>query len=424
MSFLAPGWIGLAALASLAVAAIHLIAWRLPRTMVLPTARFVPDEPARRAARTVRPADLALLALRVTILMAGGFALARPVVASAPTGSATVFAVELPVTADGAAVLRESLQAIPRSDAVSTIVFDTVARSAAVNVLSAPEVGEPRDASLTAGLLAAIREAHALARDYDTVRIVVAARFARGTFDEATSAVRATWPDSIRLVRIPGAQQAAIPGRVEMQPAGDDAVVAGVRLALANGMVRGESRLIRDVATAEDTAWADAGRALVIWPRGGAGAAERVDGVYAGGHTAIGHFISGSPGDSGQVTARWANGDPAGRESSHQQGCIRTIGFDVTDAGDFVLTPSFQRLLSALLEPCGGSPSLDMAADSVLAALAAPPAKPPTAVASDEVRMPNRLAAGILALAVLLALIELRVRRWRSARVELLEQGA
>ena len=72
MNFLAPGWIAIAAVASVAVAAIHLIAWRQPRAVKLPTARFVPDEPARRAARTVRPADPALMALRIVILMAGG----------------------------------------------------------------------------------------------------------------------------------------------------------------------------------------------------------------------------------------------------------------------------------------------------------------------------------------------------------------
>ena len=424
MSFLAPGWIGLAALASLAIAAIHLIAWRLPRAMVLPTARFVPDEPARRAARTVRPSDLALLALRVTILMVAGLALARPVIESKPTGTATVVAVEAPVTEEGANALRDSLRTIPGSDAVSVLVFDTVARIAPASVLSAPDVGESRETSLTAGLLAALREAHSLAGTYDTVRIVVAARFELGSLDQATSAVRATWPDSIRLVRIPGVQQPTIQGRVETRPTGDDAVVAGVRLALANGIVRGESRLIRDVASAEDTAWADSGRALVVWPRADAGAAERVDAIYAGGHTAIGHFIAGSHGDSGRVIARWANGDPAGRESSNRLGCIRTIGFDVSDAGDFVLTPSFQRLLSALLGPCGGSRSLDIAPDSILAALAAPPAVAPAINSSDDFRMPNRLAAGIMALAVLLALIELAVRRVRTTAVGPSEQSA
>ncbi|HWP71906.1 MAG TPA: BatA domain-containing protein, partial [Gemmatimonadaceae bacterium] len=120
MTFLAPAWLGLAAGAALAVVAIHLIAWRLPRVVVFPTARFVPDEPARRAARTVRPSDLGLLALRVGIIMAGGLALARPRLDAKPGGTALVVAIERSSLGDTTA-LRDSLRTLPAAERTSII---------------------------------------------------------------------------------------------------------------------------------------------------------------------------------------------------------------------------------------------------------------------------------------------------------------
>src|SRR5687767_9003769 len=149
MNFAAPGWIGLAALASLAVVAIHLIAWRLPRTVVLPTARFVPDEPARRAARTIRLADLALLALRVAVLMLGGVAMARPVFESWPSGSATVIAM---ASVGDSAARTDSVRAVPRTEHTSFVVFDTTA-NVFTESSSLPNARQTGEYSLTVGLL-------------------------------------------------------------------------------------------------------------------------------------------------------------------------------------------------------------------------------------------------------------------------------
>src|SRR5687767_9843197 len=125
MIFVAPVWIPLAAGAALAVVAIHLIAWRQPRVVALPTARFVPDEPARLAARAIRPSDLALLALRVAIVLAGGLALAKPRLGVAPDGSATVIALDSSI--EDTLSVRDSLRGIASSDLVRFVVFDTAA---------------------------------------------------------------------------------------------------------------------------------------------------------------------------------------------------------------------------------------------------------------------------------------------------------
>ena len=415
MNFAAPGWIGLAVLASLAVVAIHLIAWRLPRTVMLPTARFVPDEPARRAARTVRLADLVLLALRVSIVMTAGVAMARPTFEARPSGSATVIA--LSGGSGDSLVLRDSVRAAQRGQHNAFIVFDTAAQVLSTEASALSTAHRAGDASLTVGLLAAIREARRLRQQYDTVRIVVVSPFARRSFDNATHAVRATWPDSVHLMPIPLGEIAPEPTTIEVESTGDDPVVAGIRLARANGLIHGESRVIREGPAPAPSP----GMTLVLWPRTGPDDQQRVDAVHANGVTAIGQFIATSLGDSGRVIARWVNGSPAAREVVRDGVCVRLIGFDVPDVGDFVLTPSFQRLAAELLAPCGGLRHAEVAPDSVLAALSAPVADVPPAIQqAGESR--NRIAAILMVLAVLLGIAELLTRR-RSVPA-LVEQGA
>jgi hypothetical protein len=116
-------------------------------------------------------------------------------------------------------------------------------------------------------------------------------------------------------------------------------------------------------------------------------------------------------GDSGRVIARWLDGTPAAHENVLGAGCVRTIGFDVPDIGDFVLTPSFQRLLSVLVGPCGGDGTVGIASDSAIEAIAAPSGVTSAAPPPDEYRAANRLAAVFISLAILLAAAELRFRR-------------
>jgi hypothetical protein len=425
MTFLAPAWLGFAAGAALAVVAIHLIAWRLPRAVILPTARFVPDEPARLAARTVRPSDLALLALRIAIIIAGGVAMARPTVHPSPRGAALVIALESSAAVGDAALLHDSVRAIPRRDRTIFVVFDTAARVFGVEDAAWNDIAGPRissNASLTVGLLAAIREARRLTRDYESVDVVVASTFSRSSFDQATAGVRNTWPDSIRTVRIPPSTSATEPSRIDRETTGDDPIAAGLRLAEANALLHGASRLVRSVATASDSIWTRDGRVLILWPRAGDNAPERVDGIHAHGFTAIGHFVRlPSISDSGRVIARWLDGAAAARETALGAGCVRTIGFDVPDIGDFVLTPSFQRLLSVLAGPCGGEGTVGVASDSAIAAIAALSGATSARTPPDEYGTANRLAALLMAFAVLLAVTELWFRRRGTlpARAEL-----
>ena len=430
MTFLAPIWLALAAVAVAGVVAIHLIAWRLPRSVPLPTARFVPDEPARRAARTLRLSDSGLLALRSAIIMAGGVALARPTFSVAPSGRATVFAIERSTMIGDTATLRDHVRERQGANPVSYVVFDTVStvfQDEAEVWAHLAQVGTNQRASLTVGLLAATREARRLMRDYETVNIVLISTFTQGLFDEATNSVRReTWGDSLQLSRIAPNVGASEPTQVDLRSVGDDPVAAGIHLAMSHGMVSGSSRVVRGVATAADSTWATEGRALVLWPREPTGT-ERIDGVLAGDDvTSIAHFIRPAPAShSGRVIARWVDGSTAAHESPLGAGCVRTIGFDVPDVGDFTLTPAFQRLAAVLVAPCGGSQSSEVVADSVITALAAPSVAPVSAILPDEGHAPNRLAAVIMVLAVVLAVSEVTVRRrGRSGNTAALEPAA
>lgn len=409
MTFLAPAWIALAAVASLVVAAIHLIAWQLPRTVLLPTARFVPDEPARRAARTLRPSDLALLALRIAVLMLGGLALARPSFRRAPQGTAIVVAMEH--GADSTL-----LQGVLRVDHTVFVVFDTLARVHNSLTAALADSGTARvPASLSVGLLAAIREASTLRSEYASVVIVLASAFDRNALDAATLSIRNTWRDSIRIVRVPQAPNAAATAQVELVSkarTADDPVLAGLRLAKANGLLRSDVRVVREPATADDSAWASIGHVLVQWAHVASGtAADRMGGVHAGDATAIGYFVPVVLSSNGRAVAWWVDGSPAVRENALGAGCIRTVGFDASETGDFVLSPSFQHLASELLGPCGGMKAFVAAPDSLIDALRRAPVVSTATSASNDLLSPNRLAALLLVAAILLLMAEMVVRR-------------
>jgi hypothetical protein len=202
---------------------------------------------------------------------------------------------------------------------------------------------------------------------------------------------------------------------------GDDPVVAGVRLADSHGLLSGSSRVVRGVPTASDSSVASGGGSLILWPRVRDGV-DRVDAVHASDATAIGHFVRSSLTDSGRVIARWADGTPAARESALGSGCVRDVGFDVPDLGDLVLTTSFQRLVSVLVAPCGERFDGSIVADSLIAALAATPTARAVVRLPDESSGPDRLAAMLMALAILLALAELALRR--GTRPTPVEQAA
>lgn len=421
MTFLAPGFLLAALAATAALVAAHLIAWRQPPDLVLPTARFVPDEAVRQSARAVRLTDAALLALRAAMLILAGAALARPVVPPARSGSAMVIAADLSGSAADLREVRDSVAAL-RRDGVTAVVlaFDTTARVAGDD-LEAPAGPRPSGA-LSPALVALARESSRLRARYERVELAIVSPLLQREFDAATLPLRALLRDSIRLVRVRPAEPARERGEVIVRAPGDDAVAAGIRLGVSAGLVsrEGAVRVVRDGLTSADSAWAAGGpNVLVWWPAApaderGAAASADVRGVATAEATLLGHLRpTGTP--AGVPVARWLDGSPAAGSKAAGQGCIRHVAFDVPRSGDLSLTPAFQRVAGGLLRPCdpqGGA----VASDSVRAQLSAPlMAGARTVSPSAWVREPNRLGAVLLVLALAAAALETIVRR-RPAR--------
>src|SRR5690606_10199967 len=200
-------------------------------------------------------------------------------------------------------------------------------------------------------------------------------------------------------------------------------------------------RIVRGAATAEDSAWVSAGRrTLVHWPVEGppTGWNERVQpdtaGAVIAGAAALvyplergwelggesdptaGDASAVAAGRSGgqteyRVTARWVDGEPAAIERQVGAGCIRDVAIPVPDRGDLVFRPAFAQLVRTLAQPCEatvGSVPLDEPALETLAGSG--PLAPSDAIPAPEV-VASPLVPWLLALAILLALAELLVRR-------------
>lgn len=246
MSFLAPGFLLAAGLASLVVIGLHLLSTHDPKLEPLPTARFVPEVLVRATATTVRPTDLWLLLLRVALVLLFGAALARPVVTPPHSPVARIVAVDVSRAVGRPAELADSSRRY-LAGASTVILFDSTARvvsRGAADSLSAPastsapaskSVPAPkrtpapaRQGSLSAALVAALRAAALLREGADSLELVVVSPFAVEEHDAATDALRALWPGRLTTVAVTPAV-AKPQGPVEVEWADSSASALWIR---------------------------------------------------------------------------------------------------------------------------------------------------------------------------------------------------
>lgn len=169
MTLLAPLFLAAAAAVAAGVVALHLLARQRPRDAAFPTARFVPDRPARAPSRALRPADLRLLALRVLTVLLAGAALAQPVRTPPRKAIRRVVALDLSrALADPADAVARAAALLRDGDALVT--FDSVARAVHGNVRDSLRTLRVTTApgSLSAALIVASRAAAALAPRADS----------------------------------------------------------------------------------------------------------------------------------------------------------------------------------------------------------------------------------------------------------------
>jgi hypothetical protein len=386
MRFLAPGWLLAGAMGALMVVLLHFFAHRNPRPYALPTTRFVPDRPASAAALARMPSDLLLLFLRAGALLLLGVAFAQPVLP--------------PPRHTGLIALVDRSRAAPPLDDSSTALIATADRVVEF------------DSAISSGLIAAFRTAGSLRGVADSVDLLVVSPFVREEWDAATLPIARTWPGRIRIHPVAARANSEFASHPSLDP--EDPLSATLALL---GPLPSIVRVVRRVASADDSAWARGGGALVVWPENmerSSWSRRRPDTASAVATreiAVVAPFLRTVSLPPGAVIARWNDGIPAAVERPLGSGCQRDVAIPITPVGDFVLRPSVRKLTRRLLAPCGGEREWDRVSGALVDSLRGPAMLASTADLGrrQEKKVP---AQGILLIAALaLLLLEGFLRR-------------
>lgn len=399
MTFLAPGFLYAAIAVALATVALHLLATRAPRAVMLPTVRFVPAAETRAVVRVTRFSDPWLLALRLLLLLLAGAALARPVRVPQRERIARVIVADRSGAVASDAEVRDSVRALYRpGDALAS--FDSSARytgapdslapdSLASNALASSS--PPSPAPVTGSLSAALVQAHAAAsrirEGADSIELVVVSPLAPVEADRATRRIRATWPGRARLVHV-----GADTGR---RPTSPPAVTWRVAARPPRAVARQSPDTVGAVVAGADVLVAPFARRWRYPPDSLRGA------------TTVARWVDGEP-----AAIEWQR---AGATGAAGAACTRSAAIPIDSTGDLVLRPEFLALRARLLGPCDGvsapaaAPSAARLAQLIRGsgALARASAFPPGPAA------PSSLAPWLLAAAIMAALAELVLRHRR-----------
>jgi hypothetical protein len=412
VTFLAPLFLAAGAAAAGAIVLLHFLARRRPRPAVLPTARFVPDDPARWPSRAPRPTDLLLLALRVLAVAVIAAAFAQPVREPDRVVTTRLVLLDRSRAVGAEQVARDSaLSVVREGDAL--IVFDTatVAHTQGARDTAAALVRSTAPPSLSAALIAAERAAIDLRETADSVELVIVSPFADTAWDAATAQLRARWPGRVRLVRTPIGIGDTSPPSVDVRgPASDP-----VRAALAQFRSDGEAsvRVVRGVVVESDSAWVRAGRVLLHWPRDTADPQLSAQAVVAGDVVLAAPLVRRALAPSGTalVMARFADGSPAVVEQPYGDGCIRDVAFDFPRAGDIPLRESSRRVAALLAGSCQQHATYAAVDSARLDVLRGEGALLATSVLPRAPQRGSRATAWLLIIGALLLLGEVAARR-------------
>lgn len=428
MTLLAPWFLAGGLLTAVGLVLVHLLALQRPPAAPLPTARFIPDAPARAASRADRPTDRWLLLVRVLAVLCVALAFARPVRDVDRAAVRQVLVIDRSRGVLSESELRARAAALYRpGDAV--IVADSTARAlaapladslAALAVVNAP-------GNVGAALAAAFRTATALRDSTDSVRVVLVSPLAAESIDAATAAVRGAWPAAIRVERVAARADSVRAHDVTVRGDDDDPLAVAVAF-LAARPAAVPTRIVRGAPDGADSAWARDGNLLVVWPADAAPAAWRARAVAdtMGGATTddatdaatvVATLVrtADAPAASPagwRVVARWVDGAPASLEHALGAGCVREVGVPVARGGDLVLRAAFHDFVRAHLAPCGGRTALAPPPDSALAWLAGTGV--PTLALADVAPTESPFVPWLLGAAIVLLLAELFVRARRS----------
>ena len=431
MTFAAPWFLVGGLVAITGIVALHFLARQQPVRWLLPTARFVPESKERAPARSVALSDRILLALRVAALALAALAFARPSLTVARRARVQVIVADASrAVRDAGEVVRVVSAAQRAGDRVLWFgsrpneSSDAVASSGGAPVTglgSAPARVAAADpgivaarGSLSAALVRAVRAAHALRDEADSVAIVVVSPFVREEFDAATAAIRATWPAGIERRVIAAAGEPPRTATVLMRATATDPLQATLDLGGFTRAADAPVRLVRDAQVAEaDSLWSlQQGHVLVHWPAALNAGRDAIGAVVTAGTVLVAGFARPVSPRAGAPIAWWADGEIAAAEQRAGAGCRRNVWIPVTPVGDVALRERMRDLVRDLTASCGGAHDL-RAADSATLAMIAGSA--PVALATSA--LPARRESGraavpwLLALALLALVVEQVMRR-------------
>jgi hypothetical protein len=418
MSWLLPSALGVAAAAAIVVVALHFIARSKPLAEALPTARFVPNRPVHAKTRSFGLTDLLLLLARVAAVAALGLAVAGPMLGRRGRVS-RILMVDHSRAVANAGEVRDSVRRIA-STADIVVTFDSAARVRSLASLDSLRTTGAQG-SLSAAIAAATRRAVVASSEADSLELVLISPLVQEEFDAATSKMRAAWPGKIRLVPVAAVDSRIVKPRVEIRADANDAVAAGLSLM---GVVapEGSVRLVRTAPTRDDSLWAaGAGHVLVHWPARDdvAGWKHRasidaIGGVSANGASVVARFPRLWVVE-GDAVARWSDGEPAAVERAVGNGCMRDVAVLIDESSDLTLRAPFRRFASELIAPCGGALATAPVDSGARASLAGGSALAAATSVRDRTIESSPWTPWLLALAALLLIGELALRRSQRA---------
>jgi hypothetical protein len=412
MTFIAPIFLVGGAVVASAIVLLHFLARRRPRPALLPTARFVPDRPARWPSPAPRPTDWLLLALRVLAIVAVAAAFAGPVREPARAITSRVVLVDRSRAVADERAMRDSVLAVVREGDV-LVAFDTSGQviAASVRDTAAALTRSTATASLSAALIAAERAAGMLRDRADSIELTIVSSFAEDGWDEATEMLRARWGGRARLIPLPLSRGDSASRTIDVRAPRSDPVSAAAA-PLLNGS-EAATRIVRAPASAEDSAWASApGRVLVHWPRATDSDSLTAEGVIAHDVVLAAPLVRrAADARGGRVVARFADGAPAIMEHARGGGCIRDVAFDLPSAGDVPLRESARRLLAVVAGPCEGRERRSRLSPAKLNSLRGAGALLETAAVPRPGRARSQATPWLLIAGAVLLIIELGVRQ-------------
>lgn len=390
MSFLFPGFLIAAGAVSAAVVVLHFLVTQQPRSEDLPTVRFVPDVPARSTSVAIKPSDLLLLLVRVLTIMAIGAAFAQPQLKPKHQKVSRIIMADVSRATGNVKEVADSV-AHYSSGALASVVFDSVAHEVAPARLAdslATIVSKPhssRKGSLSSALITTLRAASRVRDGADSLELVVVSPFVGEERDAATASLRALWPGHIQIVHVAPVDAAAVNGGKPSAPT--------ARVEWVDSIAAGSDPLWTTKTKPDTMGAVRAGTAVMVFPF-------------------VRRWQPAATVDSTvRVYARWADGTPAAFEKTTDGQCVRSVAFSLPSAGDASLRPDFVRFLSDLNGPCGVTHDVAPLPADFMTSFEGPPALASASAIKPRVTHMTPLVPWLLGAALVLALIELLVRR-------------